>query len=217
MVWPISIGFSTGPVACSSSVFARPSQNCDVAYAALITVGALRPLSGRESPRSSGCAPPRPSSDRGNSRTTRSRLCSPACRSTASCPIRPSPATSGYRPEPPTAASPAARLGGCPAPCAAAHLAVEEHYDAEDHHAHQNCRQGRTGLPEHGPNLLSPKSGSLPETPGTHNARGQQRLAGINTSIPRFSTPSITAGKWGRLARFFGRPPACSKPESGNF
>ncbi len=42
MVWPISIGFSTGPTAWSSRVFARPSQNCDVAYAALITVGALR-------------------------------------------------------------------------------------------------------------------------------------------------------------------------------
>src|SRR5947209_4413635 len=39
----ISIGLAIGPLACSSRVGARPSQNWRVLYARLITVGALRP------------------------------------------------------------------------------------------------------------------------------------------------------------------------------
>src|SRR5689334_14924205 len=37
------MGLAMGPLACSSSVSARPSQNCASEYARLITVGALRP------------------------------------------------------------------------------------------------------------------------------------------------------------------------------
>jgi hypothetical protein len=40
---PISMGLAMGPLACSSRVPARPSQNCASEYARLITVGALRP------------------------------------------------------------------------------------------------------------------------------------------------------------------------------
>src|SRR5512132_2077616 len=39
---PISTGFTIGPFACSSSVAARPSQNCTGRYAAFHTVGAER-------------------------------------------------------------------------------------------------------------------------------------------------------------------------------
>src|SRR5271157_4135697 len=38
----ISTGFMTGPLACSSTSGARPSQNCTKWPAALYTVGALR-------------------------------------------------------------------------------------------------------------------------------------------------------------------------------
>jgi hypothetical protein len=39
----ISTGFRIGPFACSSTSFARPSQNCATWPAALYTVGELRP------------------------------------------------------------------------------------------------------------------------------------------------------------------------------
>ncbi len=39
----ISMGFAMGPSACSSSVAARPSQNWNLLYPALMIVGALRP------------------------------------------------------------------------------------------------------------------------------------------------------------------------------
>src|SRR5258706_1983368 len=42
-VFPISMAFAIGPLACRSRVAARPSQNCASEYARLITVGALRP------------------------------------------------------------------------------------------------------------------------------------------------------------------------------
>src|SRR5512143_3229212 len=43
LAMPISIGFTGGPLACSSSDGARPSQNCTEWNAAFHTVGALRP------------------------------------------------------------------------------------------------------------------------------------------------------------------------------
>src|SRR5512139_3809554 len=43
LAMPISIGLTGGPLAWSSSVAARPSQNCAEWNAAFQTVGALRP------------------------------------------------------------------------------------------------------------------------------------------------------------------------------
>src|SRR5438067_10224750 len=53
--WPISIGLAIGPLACSSRVLARPSQNCSSLYARLNTVGALRPPSWPRMPLENGC------------------------------------------------------------------------------------------------------------------------------------------------------------------
>src|SRR4051794_13279527 len=54
-VWPISMGLAIGPLACSSSDAARPSQNCSRLNARLMTVGALRPPSWPRTPRENRC------------------------------------------------------------------------------------------------------------------------------------------------------------------